>query len=134
MLHKSVEGQTSLFPGRTYPTGSVTGMPKAVQRLHGMDPPGYLLDKGTYRHLNLPAFAEENEAISIGRDRVHRRRRGDLLFPSRLNHETLDRMRREMGAATFNCQYQQNPIAPDGSPLQWEWFKTYDQILDRRWY
>jgi len=30
LLHKLVEGQTSPFPGRTYPTGSVTGMPRAV--------------------------------------------------------------------------------------------------------
>ncbi|WP_420395801.1 CsgG/HfaB family protein [Nioella sp.] len=30
LLHKSVEGQASPFPGRTHPTGSVTGMPRAV--------------------------------------------------------------------------------------------------------
>ena len=30
LLHKSNDGQISPFPGRTYPTGSVTGMPRAV--------------------------------------------------------------------------------------------------------
>jgi hypothetical protein len=30
LFHKSVEGQTSPFPGRTYPTGSVTGTPRSV--------------------------------------------------------------------------------------------------------
>ncbi len=30
LLRKSREGQTSPYPGRTYPTGSVTGMPIAV--------------------------------------------------------------------------------------------------------
>ena len=30
LLHKSVDGQISPFPGRIYPTGSVTGMPRAV--------------------------------------------------------------------------------------------------------
>ncbi|MDA7425630.1 hypothetical protein [Thalassococcus lentus] len=30
LLHKSVERQTSPFPGRAYPTGSVTGMPRAA--------------------------------------------------------------------------------------------------------
>jgi predicted phage terminase large subunit-like protein len=39
-----------------------------------------------------------------------------------------------MGSATFNCQYQQNPIAPDGSPLRWEWFGSYDKADDRRCY
>ena len=33
------------------------------QRLHEDDPAGYLLSKGLYRHLNLPAIAEEREAI-----------------------------------------------------------------------
>lgn len=102
-----------------------------AQRLHEMDPPGYLLDKGTYRHLSLPAIAEDHEQIPIGRGEVHVRKPGDLLFPQRLNRETLDRLRREMGTAVFNCQYQQNPIAPDGSPLRWEWFYIYEDDLDR---
>lgn len=105
-----------------------------AQRLHELDPPGYLLDKGTYQHLNLPAIAEDHQVVPIGQGHQHRRAPGDLLFPERLDRQTLDRMRREMGAAVFNCQYQQNPIAPDGSPLRWEWFKTYTSIEDRRWY
>nr|WP_165611630.1 phage terminase large subunit [Cognatiyoonia sediminum] len=43
-------------------------------------------------------------------------------------------MRREMGSETFNCQYQQNPIVPDGSPLRWEWFRAYEVGADRNWY
>lgn len=105
-----------------------------AQRLHEMDPPGYLLDKGTYKHLNLPAIAEEDQVIQIGQGRVQHRVPGDLLFRARLDQETLDRMRQEMGSATFNCQYQQNPIAPDGSPLRWEWFGTYEQAEPRNWY
>jgi predicted phage terminase large subunit-like protein len=105
-----------------------------AQRLHEMDPAGYLLDKGTYRHLNLPAIAEEDETVTIALGRIHHRSPGDLLFPERLDRGTLERMRREMGAAIFNCQYQQNPIAAGGSPLRWEWFRTYDRVQDRRWY
>jgi hypothetical protein len=30
LLHKSVDGRGFPFPGRTYPTTSVTGMPSAV--------------------------------------------------------------------------------------------------------
>jgi len=33
LLHKSVCERASPFPGRTYPTGFVTGMPRAVYRL-----------------------------------------------------------------------------------------------------
>ena len=105
-----------------------------AQRLHEMDPPGYLLDKGTYRHLNLPAIAEDEQVIPIGQGKHIQRCTGDLLFPVRLSQNTLDRMRKEMGAAVFNCQYQQNPIAPDGSPLRWEWFGTYGHREQRNWY
>ena len=31
LLHKSGDRRTSPFPGRTYPTASVTGMPSAVK-------------------------------------------------------------------------------------------------------
>ena len=33
LLHKSGDGQGSPFPGQTYPTASVTGMPSAVKPL-----------------------------------------------------------------------------------------------------
>jgi len=52
-----------------------------AQRLHEMDPAGYLLDKGTYRHLNLQATAEEDEEVLTGIGRVHRRQSGEALFP-----------------------------------------------------
>ncbi len=51
-----------------------------------------------------------------------RRKPGDLLSPWCLDQAVFDTLRREMGAAVFNCQYQQNPITPKGSPLRWEWF------------
>ncbi|GGL50713.1 phage terminase large subunit [Wenxinia marina] len=98
-----------------------------AQRLHERDPAGYLLDKGTYRHLCLPAIAEEEQVIELDDGRVHVRKPGDLLSPEHLPRETLDEMRRDMGTAVFNCQYQQNPIAPDGSVLRWEWFVPYDE-------
>ncbi|KRS19182.1 phage terminase large subunit [Roseovarius indicus] len=105
-----------------------------AQRLHEMDPPGYLLEKGTYRHLNLTAIAEQDEQIAIGVGQVHLRKTGEALFPERMDLETLERMRKELGTTTFNCQYQQNPIAPDGSPLRWEWFGSYEEHLSRNDY
>jgi hypothetical protein len=33
LLHKSVEGRATAFPGRTYPAATVTGTPRAVE--HG---------------------------------------------------------------------------------------------------
>jgi len=104
------------------------------QRLHENDPAGHLLAKGAYRHLNLPAIAEEDEAIPIDLDRTHLRRRGEALFPQRFDIDVLEGLRRELGSATFAMQYQQNPIAPEGSALRWEWFGTYDDQPPRRWF
>ncbi len=102
------------------------------QRLHEVDPAGYLLEKGVYKHLNLPAIAEVEVRFSIGRGQTRLRRVDEPLFPQLLPREELDRKRKEMGSASFNCQYQQNPIAPDGSALRWEWFGTYEDAPSRR--
>lgn len=104
------------------------------QRLHEDDPAGFLLSKGLYRHLNLPAIAERDEDISIGPGRLYRRDKGTALFPQRFDLATLERLRREIGSATFSMQYQQDPIAPEGSVLRWEWFGTYEERAQRDWF
>jgi predicted phage terminase large subunit-like protein len=104
------------------------------QRLHEDDPAGYLLSKGVYRHLNLPAIAEEDEVIATGPGRLHKRGKGSALFPQRFDLAILERLRREMGTAAFNMQYQQNPFSPEGSQLRWEWFGTYDERPERAWF
>jgi len=96
------------------------------QRLHELDPAGHLLAKGTFRHLNLPAIAEEETKIQISRRRFHIRRTGEALFPEWMSLEALHRLKKEQGAAAFAMQYQQNPISAEGSALQWEWFGVYD--------
>ena len=100
------------------------------QRLHEDDLPAYLLDK-EFEHLNLPAIAEKEEQIPLGRDRFHLRAPGDLLDPTRESKATLDQLRRELGPAVFAAQYQQDPVAPDGNLLKWEWFKNYEEELER---
>jgi len=104
------------------------------QRLHEDDPAGYLLSKGIYRHLNLRAIAEEDESIEIGPGIFHHREKGSALFPERFDLDTLARMRREMGSPSFAMQYQQDPVSPEGSQLQWQWFGTYDERPERTWF
>ncbi len=100
------------------------------QRLHEDDLPAYMLDKG-YDHLNLPAIAEKQEQIQVGADRWHARAVGDLLNPERESVEVLDQLRRDLGPAVFAAQYQQDPVAPEGNLLRWEWFGTYDEVPER---
>lgn len=104
------------------------------QRLHERDPAGFLLETGAYRHLNLPAIAEDDTSIALGGGQFRHRKSGEALFQERVGLEVLDRLRKEMGSTLFNCQYQQNPSAPDGSPLRWEWFGIYDDAGDRASY
>lgn len=109
-----------------------TGQIVAVQqRLHEDDFAGYMLDKGTFAHLNLKAIAEEEERFELTQGRVHVHRKGEVLCPEREPLETLEAMRRDIGSYAFSAQYQQDPVPPDGNRIRWEWFDTYDERPDR---
>jgi len=97
------------------------------QRLHIEDLSGYLLDEpgSEWLHLNLPAIATQDESIAIGPGRLHHRRVGDLLDPSRESEVTIAERRRGMTAKAFSAQFQQDPVPEDGEVIKWSWFKEY---------
>jgi len=99
-----------------------------MQRLHLDDLAGYVLDKEPWVHLNLPAIAEADEDIPVGRAGIYRRRVGQLLHPARLNTAELARLRDNLGTFNFSAQYQQRPIPEQGEIVKWEWFRTYDHL------
>jgi len=100
------------------------------QRLHEDDLPAYMLEKG-YRHLNLPAIAEQDETVAIGAGQTHHRRVGDALNPSREDRATLDQLRRDLGPVVFSAQYQQEPVTSEGNMIRMEWFGTYEEAPPR---
>src|SRR5215475_1579266 len=97
-----------------------------MQRLHPDDLVGHLLEQGGWTHLNLPAIAETDCRISLGINRYHHRRVGDLLHPEREDQATLDDLKSTMGSMEFAAQYQQAPVPIDGNLVKWSWFKLYD--------
>jgi predicted phage terminase large subunit-like protein len=101
------------------------------QRLHEDDLPGYLLDSGQFKQLNLPAIAVEHQDIPLAFGKITHRQPGTALCPEREPLETLEKLRVEMGAYVFSAQYQQDPTPPGGNRLRWEWFGTYEQALRR---
>lgn len=105
-----------------------------AQRLHEDDLPGYLLELGGFKHLNLPATADRDEAIPIGGGKMHVRRKGDLLFPQLQPWDALEKIRHNQGASIFAAQYQQNPVPPGGNRIRWEWWRFYDQPFRREDY
>jgi predicted phage terminase large subunit-like protein len=98
-----------------------------MQRLHPDDLVGHLLEQGGWRHLNLPAIAEEETIIELDATRRHHRRIGDLLHSARESQAALDELKASMGSMEFAAQYQQAPVPIGGNLIKWSWFKFYDQ-------
>src|SRR5262245_23345392 len=98
-----------------------------MQRLHPDDLVGHLLEQGGWRHLNLPAIAEEECLIRLGPKVRYLRLIGDLLHPERESQAALDQLKGEMGSMEFAAQYQQAPIPAGGNLIRWSWFEFYDR-------
>ncbi|MCK1473592.1 phage terminase large subunit [Bradyrhizobium sp. 197] len=99
-----------------------------MQRLHEDDLAGHLLQAGGWHHLDLPAIAVEDSIIDVGKDRVFRRRTGDLLHPQREGKPVLERIKAEIGSLQFSAQYQQRPVPLEGNLIKRDWFRWYDQL------
>lgn len=97
-----------------------------MQRLHVDDLAGRLLEQGGWEHVCIPAMATKDEEISFGAGRLVRKV-GDVLDPHREPLDVLNRVRRELGSATFEAQYQQDPVPEEGGLIRWSWFNTYDE-------
>lgn len=95
-----------------------------MQRLHEDDLSGFLLKKGGWEHLSLPAISTETTHYRMGRVR-HTYYEGEILHPAREDKQDIARARHELGSANFAAQYQQNPIAETSSMLKREWFQRY---------
>ncbi len=100
-----------------------------MQRLHRGDLAGYLLEKGGWEHLNLPAIAPAPTVIRLG-DFTHTREVGEVLHPARESAALLERTKRELGSANFSAQYQQNPQATAGAIVRPAWFAARAEVSD----
>ncbi|MEL6246151.1 MAG: phage terminase large subunit [Pseudomonadota bacterium] len=96
-----------------------------MQRLHEGDLAGWVLERGGYTHLNLPAIAEEDALIEIAPERVHTRQTGEILHPEREGLAELEQVKRDLGSLMFSAQYQQRPVPMDGGTFKRAWFKFY---------
>lgn len=102
-----------------------------MQRLHEDDLTGHLLRDGGWTHLSLPAIATADEEIVIGNGRIHVRHVRDVLHSEREPLSVLDELRRNLGSAAFEAQYQQSPVPADGLRVKREWLRFYGVPLDR---
>jgi predicted phage terminase large subunit-like protein len=98
------------------------------QRLHEDDFSAYLLRKGNYQHLNMPAIAQQDyEELPLYGGRTFIRRKGDALFPEREDLATLERTRSDMGDPEFWAQYLQDPVPEGGNDFNFDLIRTVVQ-------
>jgi predicted phage terminase large subunit-like protein len=98
-----------------------------MQRLHVDDLAGHLLEAGGWDYLGLPAVAEIEEEVSLGRGgRVHIRRPGELLFPTRESQAVPRSAQTRHG---HSCLLSAISAAFGGGMIQWSWFKFYTGSL-----
>jgi predicted phage terminase large subunit-like protein len=105
------------------------------QRLHEEDLTGYLLGRGEWHHLCLPAEYEpshpfvypDSVTLPLGRELPGdpRTEEGELLEPVRLGREKLDELLREQGTYGYAGQLQQRPAPAEGGMFKKHWWKRY---------
>tara|TARA_R110002073_G_scaffold198865_1_gene358019 strand:- start:150 stop:1655 length:1506 start_codon:yes stop_codon:yes gene_type:complete len=100
-----------------------------MQRAHVDDLAGYVRELDDWEVLDLPAIADEEVWIETGpnpKDRYHRLP-GEPLHPEREDVDTLEAIKRTIGAYSFSSQYQQRPIPITGNLIKREWLKRVDK-------
>lgn len=100
-----------------------------MQRLHLNDPTGYLLDLGGWEHLKIPLIAEGNKIYEIGTFKKEVKE-GDLLHPTFMNGQAIEREKRIAGAYHFAGQFMQNPSPTGGGEFRQEWIQYYRGKLE----
>jgi len=86
----------------------------------------YLLTKGGFDHLCLPAIAERKEQIPIGPKRYYVREVDEVLDPAREPLAALEQLRNSMTPLVFSAQYQQRPIPLAGNLIKRDWLNFYE--------
>lgn len=92
-----------------------------MTRWHEDDLAGRILaseDAPNWTVINLPALAEENDALG--------RAPGEALWPVRFGVGDLERIRMVLGSSSFSALYQQRPTAPEGEMFKRHWFEMVD--------
>ena len=97
-----------------------------AQRLHEDDLPGRLIPSGEWEVLELPAIETRDREVALADDVVWARKAGEVLLPEHMGEAELERMRREIGSAAFEAQYQQTPSPAGGNIIRPEWFGSYN--------
>lgn len=100
-----------------------------MQRLCEDDLAGRLIATGGWKVRSLPAIATKDEAIpyrDLEGDHVFRRKAGEVLNPSRMTIEELEK--RKASPRNWAAQYQQSPVGSGDRLVKSDWLKKYTAL------
>ena len=97
-----------------------------MQRLHSDDLTGYVLERGSWKVLSLPAINNEERIIPLLDGRSHAWGLGEALHTSREPLRVLDDLKHELGSYAFSAQFLQTPVPDTGNMLKREWLREYE--------
>src|SRR5439155_10018737 len=103
-----------------------------MQRLHELDPTGFLLEQEprVWTHIRVPLEAEEDESwVFPISGRVVQRKAGEILMPERFSDEVVEQLRSRR--LVFAGQYQQRPAPAEGNLIKRSEVRCYGGIDPR---
>ena len=101
-----------------------------AQRTHEDDLIGSVEPFDSWTILKLPALATEDEEFWLGGDDHYYRKEGEALHEALESAESLAKTRERLLSYTFEAQYQQSPLPPDGNLFKPEWLIAVDRAPD----
>jgi predicted phage terminase large subunit-like protein len=104
--------------------GSIT---LVMQRLHEEDLAGYLIKKGGWQVLSLPALTDQDFLYKIG-DFAYLRRASEPLDPQRASSDEIQVIKNEIGSYGYNAQYLQQPLLQHGNIIKHSWLRKVEQL------
>ena len=99
-----------------------------MQRLHVDDLCGFVQQGDDWTVLSLPAIATEFETYTLSNGKIYTRAPGEALNPKMESIEKLTKMKALIGDYNFSSQYQQQPIPVKGNVINFDWFRTYQNL------
>lgn len=133
MYSETERSRAILFLKETLPTrlnNQNTGkIINIQQRLHYQDVTGFVQENlsSLYDFIIIPLVAKENETY-VGKitGRVWKRKKGDVLWPERMDITQVEALRMQLGTMAFEAQQQQEPTPEGGNIIQASWLLQYN--------
>ena len=102
-----------------------------MQRVHEADLTGHILNNDVnneWHHLCLPARYEPDHPSLVTSTNIDpRSKRGELLWPDRIDETTLSGLERSLGEYAAAGQLQQRPMPRGGTILKSDWWRPWEK-------